>query len=490
MRVLVGRVARPQTEAMRLVVLALASVCGAQDFLEKRDLVFAEVDGQQLAMDLMLPRGDGLRPAILCLHGGGWNSGDRSHVRVVVQDWARAGYVAATASYRLSTTHTWPAQLEDVAGAVRFLRQEAKSFGIDPERIAATGFSAGGHLALMLGCDAARTASAGGAVRAVVNYFGPTDLRGLQQFGGAAGVVRQLAGDQPFADLSPLVFVDAGDAPVITLHGRDDSLVPFRQAEALHGKLRRAGVPQRLELLDDAGHGWSGRRFVATQASARAFVDTYLRAGDLPLCYAADFAAGEPSLELIGGRAWRIVGEGLGRASRLVLGAKSAYVPTVRSPTALALVPEVDVGAFVLDVDARSTTAEYGHRDLVLVFGYQAPDRFYYAHLASKPDDRAHGVFLVNGADRVNITKTRDDGMRWRDGWHRLRVRRDAAGAIAVFADDFAEPKLTASDLTLPHGRVGVGSFDDCGEFDAVRVYGVRAASGAAPSVGVPGERR
>ena len=115
------------------------------------------------------------------------------------------------------------------------------------------------------------------------------------------------------------------------------------------------------------------------------------------------------------------------------------------------------------------------HRDLCVVFGYQSPTRFYYVHLASTPDDRAHGVFLVDDADRVNITKTRNEGMRWGDVWHRVRVRRQVEdGTVEVFVDDFAAPAITAKDTTLGSGRVGFGSFDDCGAFDAVRLYGRR----------------
>jgi len=442
----------------------------ARGFVHEAGVTFADRDGTRLALDLVRPRGDGPFPLMLCLHGGGWRQGDRREMLGVMEDWTRAGYAAATASYRLVPEATWPAQLDDAVAALAFLRTHAARFHLDKERVGATGFSAGAQLALLLGCDAARTSAAGGAVRAVVSYFAPTDMRGLEHahdFGGE--VVRALAAGKPLADLSPAAFVDAGDAPVLTLHGEDDRLVPPGQAEALHARLRGARVPNQLEIVRRAGHGWGGQKLERTQALALEFAGRYLRGGDLPLLAAEDFDGGTEAFELRAAAAFEIREE-----SRrcLALARRSDYTPPVRSPTALAILHAPAVTDFVLDVDVRSTTAEYPHRDLCVVFGWQSPTRFYYAHLASKPDEHAHGVFLVDGRDRVNVAKSRDGGMRWDDAWHRVRVQRDAAMAVAVFVDDFATPVMTATDTTLASGRVGVGSFDDCGEFDALRLYG------------------
>lgn len=416
----------------------------ANDFVVATDVVFAERGSQRLALDLVRPRGDGPFPTMLCLHGGGWRQGDRHEMLAIVEDWARAGYVAATASYRLVPEGTWPAPLDDCVAALAFLRANAARFHLDRGRIGATGFSAGGHLALLLGLDDERTAAAGGPVRLVVNYFGPTDLR---------------------------MFAQArGPGPVLTLHGSDDRLVPVHQAEALHAHLRQAGVPNELSILDGRGHGWRGDDLRRTQAQARAFADLYMRAGALPLLVAEDFDGEASAVELFAPEAF--VTRSAPRRC-LALTGKSTYAPPVRSPTALAVLRAPRVTDFVLDVDVRSTTAEYGHRDLCVFFGYQSPTRFYYAHLATKPDDHAHGIFLVDDRDRVNIVRTRSAGMRWGDGWRRVRVRRDtASGDIEVFVDDFAEPILTAQDTTLTAGRVGVGSFDDLGEFAALRLYG------------------
>lgn len=459
--------------AAAAVLSAVLQAPPAHDFVTESDVVFADRGGDTLALDLVRPSGDGPFPLMLCLHGGGWRQGDRREMRAIVVDWARAGFAAATSSYRLVPQATWPAQLDDALAALAFLRTHAARFHLDKERIGATGFSAGGQLALLLGFDAARTEAAGGPVRAVVSYFAPTDLRGLDRARGFAGqLVRAVAAGAPLADLSPVTFVDAGDAPILTLHGTDDPVVPAAQAETLHERLRAAHVPNRLELLEGAGHGWGGRQLARTQALARGFAARYLRGGDLPLLVAEDFDAGMEAFETWPAAAFEVRAE---PRRCLALTRKSDYAPPVRSPTALAVLRAPPVADFVLDVDLRSTTREYPHRDLCIVFAWQSPTRFYYVHLASEPDDRAHGVFLVDGRDRVNVTTRRDGGMRWGDGWHRVRVQRSAANGVAVFAGDFVTPVMTATDTTLGAGRVGVGSFDDQGEFDALRLYGQAA---------------
>lgn len=143
---------------------------------------------------------------------------------------------------------------------------------------------------------------------------------------------------------------------------------------------------------------------------------------------------------------------------------QSKYVPPVRSPLAVALVRAPALRSFHLAVEARSTTADYPHRDLVFVFGYQSPKRFYYVHLAPNPDPHAHGIFKVADADRVRLDPVVERGFTWGDEWHRIEIVRNVdSGAIEVTAD--GERLLAATDTTFDHGLVGVGSFDDAGEF-------------------------
>ena len=129
----------------------------------------------------------------------------------------------------------------------------------------------------------------------------------------------------------------------------------------------------------------------------------------------------------------------------------------------------------MLDVKARSTAADTPYRDLCFVLGYQDPSHFYYVHLAKQADDHHNSIFLVDGKPRASIVETRNQGVPWDDGWHHVRiVRRVKDGLIEVFFDDMARPVMTAHDKTFTHGRIGLGSFDDTGQFDDFQVWGER----------------
>ncbi len=169
--------------------------------------------------------------------------------------------------------------------------------------------------------------------------------------------------------------------------------------------------------------------------------------------------------------AWRIAD----RDDRPVLEqhARSQYEPPVRSPYNRALINRIDVSDFVLDLQVRSTGRDYGHRDLCLFFGYQDPSHFYYVHLGQEADPHAHSIFLVNDAPRVSIAEERTDGTPWDDGWHHVRIVRTIEdGRIAVYFDDMETPVMLAHDRSFDHGQIGVGSFDDSGQFDQIRVWG------------------
>ena len=155
---------------------------------------------------------------------------------------------------------------------------------------------------------------------------------------------------------------------------------------------------------------------------------------------------------------------------------QSKYKPPHRSPLNIALVKELKVGDFVLDAQVQSTAKDYGHRDVCVFFGYQGPGQFYYVHMAKETDDRANQVFLVNGADRKKISTKTTPGTKWDDGWHHVRVVRNAGdGTIDVYFDDMKTPIMTAQDKTFAWGQVGVGSFDDTANWDDVKLSGRKA---------------
>ena len=199
---------------------------------------------------------------------------------------------------------------------------------------------------------------------------------------------------------------------------------------------------------------------------------------DLPVVFQADFDHGGFNFwKFTDKDAWRLTDRDGGKA--LELHKASKYEPKVRSPFNIALPISPEVGDFVLDVDARSTGRDYGHRDLCFIFGHQDPSHFYYVHLAKAADPHANSIFLVNDEPRVTIAETRTDGTNWDDEWHHVRIERKVAdGTIRVFFDDMTKPVMTTHDKTFAHGRIGLGSFDDTGLFDNLVVRGQLLLSG------------
>ena len=158
----------------------------------------------------------------------------------------------------------------------------------------------------------------------------------------------------------------------------------------------------------------------------------------------------------------------------LVLTKAGTPAGPIRRPAALAVLMSEPLTKATVQVEMRSTAPEeVKNRDLEIIFDYQSPSRFYYVHLAGITDPNHNGIFLVDNKDRRRI----DDGstppqLKDRE-WHRVRLERDgASGRIDIFFDGSKQPVLRATDSTIPSGRVGLGSFDDTGEFRAFSVTG------------------
>jgi hypothetical protein len=193
----------------------------------------------------------------------------------------------------------------------------------------------------------------------------------------------------------------------------------------------------------------------------------------MPLVATEDFAtdASLQRFECTDAKAWRRV-EVEGRGA-LDLHQQSAYVPPHRSPLNLALLRDVTVGDFELELDAWQTGREYPHRDLVFVFGHRDAAHFCYAHLASAADGSAHHLQLVDGADRTPRTVQRTQGVAWGSGWKHVRIER-VGTRVRVWFDRAPEPVLEGALPPWP-GRIGLGSFDDTGRFTRLVLRG-RAA--------------
>jgi acetyl esterase/lipase len=259
---------------------------------------YAAIRGiRPLELDLVLPpEGDGPFPVVVFLHGGGWQAGSRHSAGPgyrgarpsPFERVARAGIAVASVDYRLSGEATWPAQLHDAKAAVRWLRARADDLGIDPERVAAWGESAGGHLAELLGLtidDAELEGDIGvtgpsSAVSAVAAWYAPSDVAAVatdtgldpadpttrenRLLGAPAPSVPELA-----VQASPISHVSPGAPPFLLLHGADDGFIPAVQSERLHAALVQAGVQAEFQLYAGADHMWHGSADAPQQALER-----------------------------------------------------------------------------------------------------------------------------------------------------------------------------------------------------------------------------
>ena len=225
-----------------------------------RDLEYARPAGRPLRLDLYLPTdaGPGPWPVVLWFHGQPGRKYPTPACRL-----AQAGYAVASIDYRSSRAARFPAQILDAKAAVRWLRANASTHSLDPNRIAAWGESAGGYLAVLLATsvgvaslDSAEAGAPSSRIQAAVNYFGPVRR-------GAASLLR---------------YVSPDDAPVLTVHGGADRTVSPGRSELLDSALREAGVESTLEIVRGARHDFAQVHTPRVDTLVRAFLDRQLRA--------------------------------------------------------------------------------------------------------------------------------------------------------------------------------------------------------------------
>ena len=249
-------------------VLLLGSVqLYAQAVSVETDVLYAP----NLKLDIYRPpnQGTSLRPAVILIHGGGWTSFDKSTMHGMGEFLARSGYVAFAVDYRLfhAAENRWPAQLDDVQRAVRWVRGNSAKYGVTPDRIGAFGHSAGAQLACLLGMEDTRDnsdpnlARFSSRVQAVVDVSGPVDFTRDRDPEGDAFLTAFVGADfnqnaDAWRNASPVFHVDKKSAPFLIVHGTADESVPVAQADELYDKLRSFGIPVQILKLDD-GHTFS-----------------------------------------------------------------------------------------------------------------------------------------------------------------------------------------------------------------------------------------
>jgi hypothetical protein len=213
-------------------------------------------------------------------------------------------------------------------------------------------------------------------------------------------------------------------------------------------------------------------RCIATIAVLIALSQTLAGADELPVVFQEDFEKGADHWQPLDAKQWQIKKTDKGQVFSQHE-KKSEYKPPHRSPTNVALLKDVTVGDLELTAKVLSTHPDYGHRDSVIVFGYQDPAHFYYVHLGKQADDHANQIFIVNDAARTKISLTSTSGTNWDDKWHTVRVvRKPADGTIEIYYDDMTRPVMTAKDKTFAWGQIGVGTFDDTSDWDDIIVRG------------------
>jgi acetyl esterase/lipase len=224
------------------------------------DVVYAERDGLSLGMDLSIPGTPGPWPAVIAIHGGGWSEGDKSGFDLGP---LMRGYLVASINYRLYPAYRFPAMIEDVKSAIRYLRAHANTLNIDPGRIGLIGHSAGGHLAALAGL-ADETAGwevgdfleQSSRVQAVVVLSGPADLSKALPLAWADELRYSVFGERQWSTASPVSYARADAPPFLIVHGNSDPVVPFEQGKALHDALRAHGARSELLVVRNGGHGF------------------------------------------------------------------------------------------------------------------------------------------------------------------------------------------------------------------------------------------
>jgi len=279
--------------ALVALLLLVAAPRDSAALTVERDVVYGTAQGTPLLLDLAMPKtGNGPFPVVVFLHGGGWSEGNRQEMNHFIEGVAGLGYVGVTVAYRLVPAARFPAQLEDCKAAVRWLRANAAKYRINPKRIGVVGFSAGGHLASMLGVTGKNDGleGAGGnpdqssRVQAVVSFFGLTDFstrdwpRDLEN-----GVIEPFLGGSfanhadEYRRASPITYVTSDAPPFLFFHGSEDKLVPVDQSKRLGEKLRNAGVFAEVNVLEGEGHGFTDATNQKAMRRMLDFLDAHLK---------------------------------------------------------------------------------------------------------------------------------------------------------------------------------------------------------------------
>ncbi|MEM1227674.1 MAG: alpha/beta hydrolase [Planctomycetota bacterium] len=265
-----------------------------------QDLAYADTANPRQELDLLLPTsrtGSQPLPVIVYIHGGAWQAGNRAGGRGRLLRYVETGhYAGVSVGYRLTGESIWPSQIHDCKAAIRWIRDHADQYDLDPNRIGVIGSSAGGHLAAMLGTsggvmplegDLGDHDDVSSQVQCVVTEFGPSDLLSMKDYpsrldhDGPSSPEGKLVGGRVSDNVdiaraaSPITYVTSDDPPFLIIHGNRDVVVPYNQSERLATALQQVDVECTFVTVDGAGHG----RFRNPEVENREqqFFDKHLR---------------------------------------------------------------------------------------------------------------------------------------------------------------------------------------------------------------------
>jgi acetyl esterase/lipase len=235
-----------------------------------RNVQFGTGGGRPLHMDILRPRTRraAQEPVLVWVHGGWWRRGASwpapGHLAALVEQ----DYFVCSVEYRLSDEAKFPAQIEDVKCAIRYLRAHAARYGIDPNRIGVWGASAGGHLAALAGTagDVPQLEGSGGwqdqssRVQAAVDWYGPTDIADGDAHAAPDSHGSLLIGGpvhenlEQAARVNPAAYISSNTPPILIMHGTEDTAVLPSQSKLLYAALQKANVPSELVMVPGKGH--------------------------------------------------------------------------------------------------------------------------------------------------------------------------------------------------------------------------------------------
>lgn len=224
-------------------------------------------------LDIYVPaEAKGKLPLVIWVHGGGWLVNDKyadmSYMKSTIREIINSGFALASIDYRFSTQATFPAQIQDCNQAIAYLYKHAEQYGFDQDRFAVMGFSAGGHLASMIGVSKNNNlddffmpeADRSFSIKAVVDFYGPAELVLFPGADDPKSPEGLLIGAAPVArpDLakvaSPTTYVDEKDPPFLIIHGEKDDMVDPRHSRLMSGWLNAVDVSNELIIVKDAPH--------------------------------------------------------------------------------------------------------------------------------------------------------------------------------------------------------------------------------------------